>query len=172
MRIWRHSCQSALTRQLIFSPDTDVYIIGLTHLSTCKDIYIEISTLGSKEKKLLHLNQLTNSLTQDPDLAAIPLQQLPLVLQTLYAATGCDYTSFFSGLGKSTFLKAMYKYATFIGPMIPHSEKEGYLSFLRLVGSAYIDPVLLTTIIHVSCSIPLTEKARLSSNNVAWLDSI
>ena len=33
MRIWRHSCQSALTRQLIFSPDTDVYIIGLQSFS-------------------------------------------------------------------------------------------------------------------------------------------
>ena len=176
MRIWRHSCQSTLTRQLIVSPDTDVYIIGVTQWSSSKDIYIEISTLGSKEKKLLHLSHLHDSLTQDPDLAAIPQHQVPLVIQTLYASTGCDYTSFFSRLGKSSFLKAFYRFAEFIGSVNPHSEKDGYFSFLRLVGSAYYLKYRSSFTDHHHPRVLYhsfdREGQTVLHQHVAWLDSI
>ena len=49
------------------------------------------------------------ALEMDPELAGIPFSTLPQTMQTLYVATGCDYTSFFYGLGKATFLHYFYQ---------------------------------------------------------------
>ena len=68
----------------------------------------------------------------------------------MYAATGCDYTSFFSGVGKSSFLKTFYQYSRFISSgrvrnatgtladvNLETNFTNGFLAFLRLVGTAY-----------------------------------
>ena len=68
----------------------------------------------------------------------------------MYTATGCDYTSFFSGVGKSSFLKAFYQYSRFISSgrvrnatgtladvNLETNFTNGSLAFLRLVGTAY-----------------------------------
>ena len=39
---------------------------------------------------------------------------LPQVFQTLFVATGCDYISFSSGIGKATFLHYFLQHAEFI----------------------------------------------------------
>ena len=90
------------------------------------------------------------ALEMDPELAGIPFSTLPQTMQRLYVATGCDYTSFFYGLGKATFLHYFYQYATFITK--PTNDKPGtladvslennvyntgFLAFLRLVGTTY-----------------------------------
>ena len=50
----------------------------------------------------------------DPDLVNIDADILPQVFQTLFVCTGCDYISFFSHIGKATFLRYVFQYATFI----------------------------------------------------------
>ena len=64
---------------------------------------------------------------------------LPQIFQTLFVATGCDYISFFSGIGKAT-----AKFITSGQENIPstlaevcienNNYEQGFLSFLRLLG--------------------------------------
>jgi hypothetical protein len=97
--------QSTQKRFYIVSPDTDVYHIGLPlHLGD-KD---EINITGSNHKRILSLSNLKYNLISDPDLSSVSPSLLPKIMQTLYAATGCDYTSFFSGLGKTTLMKCFF----------------------------------------------------------------
>ena len=70
------------------------------------------------------------------------LTSIALIFQTLFIATGCDYISFFHGIGKATFLGTMYEYSEFItagttAPGTLTNEPNGLFSFLRLVGCAY-----------------------------------
>ena len=44
----------------------------------------------------------------------IPEIHIPRVLQTLFVSTGCDFVSFFSGIGKAFFLKVFFEYAKFV----------------------------------------------------------
>lgn len=97
MRIWLHTVHSTGTRVLIFSPDTDVYHIGLTHLQLMpgREIIVQLSKSLTSSPKLLHLNALIQALERDPDLGSVPTSLRPQALQSLYVCTGCDYTSFF-----------------------------------------------------------------------------
>ena len=71
-------------RQLIYCPDTDAYIIGLTNCHSLTDIVVDLM-IGSNERKLLPMNDLIDSLQRDPDLSLIPCEDLPAMLQSLYA---------------------------------------------------------------------------------------
>lgn len=143
--------QSRANRVLIKSPDTDVYHIGLplecTHQ---KQVLVQISPINSRELRLLNLTNLVDAMRRDPDLAAINPTILPQVLQTLYVVSGCDYISFFRGIGKATFLRYFCQHAPFITGCLPNtvgtlaetslnddSHAQGFLAFLRLVGTTY-----------------------------------
>ena len=142
-RLWRHSAQCGYHRQLIYCPDTDGYIVGLTNHNHTLDIVVELTTIGSKERKLLLLSNLIDNLERDPDLSLLPNEDLPVMLQALYVSTGCDYISSFSGIGKSSFFSAFCRYSDFItGPRMTGSlgnwkSPDAYLAFLRLVGTTY-----------------------------------
>lgn len=151
-RLWLHAKQTQCTQILVLSPDTDVYIIGLSLQCTQdKEIIVQISNMNSREVKLLHLRRLITALTDDPDLANISPTILPSVLQTLYVVTGCDYISFFSGIGKATFLRYFFQHAQFITGVLPNTTgslsdtlleseiyKQGFLAFLQLIGTVYL----------------------------------
>ena len=142
-RIWRHCQQSHLTKQYIFSPDTDTYVVGLTNHKPVAETYIDLTTIGSEDTKLLNLNKLIDCFQRDPDLAHIDQQKLPTIFQSLYVSTGCDYNPFFAGIGKGSFLRALFTFPEFItteeslSNVQPCNKEQGYLSFLRLVGTAY-----------------------------------
>ena len=88
------------------SADTDVYMIGLTRpCAINKDVIVQVSKINSRELKLLSLKNLIGAVHNDPDMAHIPLSSRLAVVQTLFVVTGCDYISFFGGIGKATFLK-------------------------------------------------------------------
>ena len=95
--------------------------------------------------KILAITNLINALNTDPDLADIPIAQRPQAFQTLYITSGCDYISFFKGIGKLFFMQVFYKQAAFIssGLNVPGTlgdiqpDGMGFLAFIRLVGSAY-----------------------------------
>ena len=144
-RIWLHVLHSAGTKKLILSPDTDVYHIGLPIIAnTDLDIIVRLSTFNSLEHRFLDIQALIRALRNDPDLAAIEPREIAPVIQMLYISTGCDFISFFNGLGKVTFLATFFEHAEFIasnsgntpGSLI-HTTSEGLLSFVRLVGCTY-----------------------------------
>ncbi len=150
-RLWLHVKKTACTRILIRSPDTDIYHIGLPlNHGNQKEIIVQINTYNSKDLTYLHLPALVTAFTNDPDLSSVPSQILPQIFQTIFVATGCDYTSFFSGIGKATFLRYFYQNAEFItsgkgnapGTLADvgldgTSFDTGFLAFLRLVGVVY-----------------------------------
>ena len=143
-RIWLHTIHSYGTKKLILSPDTDVYHIGLPVIATTDlDVLVQLSSFTSVELSLLDIQALKQAFINDPDLASIPTSVIGDIIQTLYVSTGCDFISFFTGIGKATFLNTLYEYCSFICsntediPGILSNTSQGYLAFARLIGCAY-----------------------------------
>jgi hypothetical protein len=122
------------------------------HKMQGKDVIVQLSKslLDPGKAKLLHLTALIEGLKGDLDLADVPECSRPQVLQSIYVSTGCDYVSYFAGIGKCSFLSTFYQYAGFIAagtPPWPHgslgeispdlSDQHSLCSFLRLVGCSY-----------------------------------
>ena len=83
MRVWRHAVQSNANHILIYSPDTDVYNIGMTLLQcTSCEVIVQIN-VPHKEKRYLNLTSLITALASDPDLAALPNDKLGNTMQAL-----------------------------------------------------------------------------------------
>ena len=149
LRVWLHCVHSAGTKKLIFSPDTDVYHVGLTVASSIPSCHmiVQFSRSYKEGAKFLDINNLLQALQNDPDLHGIPCQLRPQALHSLYVCTGCDYISFFVGMGKVSFLTTFYQYASFIaggtdppgsiGEVNLDPDSPALLSFFRLVGCAY-----------------------------------
>ena len=152
-RLWLHASKTLHNQVLIISRDTDVYHIGLPLSCTqTKQIMMQISALSSRELQLVNITNLVQVFKTDPDLALIEQEKVPEIMQTLYAVSGCDYVSFFSGLGKATFLRYIFQYASFITAGSSHhpttagtladteldsNYELGFLAFLRVVGFIY-----------------------------------
>ena len=92
---------------------------------------------------LLDIQALKQAFVNDPDFASIPTFLIGDIIQTLCVSTGCDCVSFFTGIGKATFLNTLYEYCHFICanteeiPGTLSNNSQGFLSFARLVGCAY-----------------------------------
>ena len=166
-RVWLHAFNSAGNKKLVFSPDTDVYHIGLPFLRPdLHDVYVQLSSVSSLDVRLLHLNYLHQALNSDPYLAFVPSNLHGRVLQTLYICSGCDYISFFAGIGKTTMMRHFFENAWFITgtPSIPGTladtdpsvMEEGFLSFIRLIGTVYFKK-------HLSVFIQDTPRALYNS---------
>lgn len=69
-----------------------------------KKVVVQLNKYDSREMRYLSLSGLNDALLNDPDLGFLSSQDLPQILQALYISTGCDYISFFSGIGKATFI--------------------------------------------------------------------
>lgn len=150
-RLWLHARQTTFPRILVISADmcTDVYHIGLPLCCTKqKEIIVQVNQVSSRQLKLLHLTGLLQALENDPDLAHIDQTILPQILQTIYITTGCDSISFFSKIGKATFFRYFFQYASFItsgegetcGTLADTSLNDtslGFMAFMRLVGTVY-----------------------------------
>ena len=147
-RIWLHVINSAGTKKLVLSPDTDIYHIGLPIITTTEfDVVVQLSSFSSLEHRLLDMQALIKALRNDPDLAVIdPAFSSSVIQMIYYISTGCDFISFFNGFGKATFLATLFEYSGFIcsdtiqAPGIladSDTNSNGFMSFLRLVGCAY-----------------------------------
>ena len=139
-RVWFHALQFA--RAMIYSPDTDTFMVGLPLLSVseCK-VVVRLDMPGAKDQIYLDMVKLTQMIKYDPDLSTIPAENRASIVQICYAASGCDFTSFFSGVGKATFFSALFRYASFVcsgaGSLQDVDKTCSFLAFLRLVISAY-----------------------------------
>lgn len=144
MRLWRHAIQVQAQRVLVYSPDTDVYNIGVPIVDQCsqKEVIVQINVAKSRELKYLHINNLVRALQDDPDCGTLPRDKLTRIFLVLFVSSGCDFISYFSGYGKGGFLNTFYQHASFItgkqsyGHLSDTSE-EGFYSFLRLIGCLY-----------------------------------
>ena len=142
-RVWRHAVCSPSKNILLYSPDTDVYNIGLKFAGLAhKEFIVQLNVIHAEDKQYLHLSNFVNSLCSDPDLACLDKDSLPVTFQVLFLATGCDYISYFKSIGKATFWNVFYQHATFItGQRMPGNlhqiNTQGFYSFIRLVGTVY-----------------------------------
>ena len=108
-------------------------------------VIIQLSKAYKNGGKFVDMKAFVEAVTSDPDLSRIPYSHRLQALQTIYVGTGCDYIPFFSGVGKISFLSTIFQYANFIvseensqgGIGSPGIGNTTFLSFLRLVGSAY-----------------------------------
>ena len=107
------------------------------------EILVQLSKSYTEYARFMDLNALLHALSGD---FAIPEEHRPQALQTIYVCTGCDYISFFQGIGKASFLTSFFRFASFItdvsllgslGKVSPDPNLSSFYSFLRLVGCAY-----------------------------------
>ena len=105
-RLWMHVKRTNTLKILNLSPDTDIYHIGLPLQHGSRNIFISVSINSTCTSQLL-LQYYKMTPTSQPS-----HQLIPQIFQTIFVATGCDYISFFSGIGKATFLR--YQHAEFI----------------------------------------------------------
>ena len=187
-RIWRHATQSEATKILIYSPDTDVYNIGLSMLDeTDKDYIIQLSVHYSAEKRYLHLNHLRSAFLTDPDFNPLPRDHICLIMQSLFICTGCDFVSYFKSFGKATIANIFLQHASFISGSNSIGNLQqtnvinreiGFLSFVRLVGTCYFKKHITAFIANYSHSTPshLYNSIDTSLSTVqkhqAWLQKI
>ena len=129
---------------------------------TSKQLVVQINVLHATEKRYLHLNNLYLALQKDPDLASLPRNDLGVIVQSLFICTGCDFVSYFKTIGKATFLNVFFQHADFIcGPRTPGclhdtaNPSNGFLSFVRLVGTCYFKKHIAAFISLFSCETPV-----------------
>lgn len=67
MRIWRHAIQSVHQHVLIYSPDTDVYNIGIPLIASSKQ-YLVQTNLPHNKPQYINVNGLLDAFYHDPDL--------------------------------------------------------------------------------------------------------
>ena len=71
MRVWLHCVHSPGTKKLIFSPDTDIYNIGLAfvYLLQGTEVVVQQTKSLREGSKFLLLHNLFRALENDPDMA-------------------------------------------------------------------------------------------------------
>ena len=76
-RIWQHVTNCSTENVLVYSPDTDVYTIGMS-LSTVhnsKQVTVQLNPLSSRVKRYININNLVKAISDDPDLSLIPVTE-------------------------------------------------------------------------------------------------
>ena len=109
------------------------------------NIVIIKTNAAGEPSKFLHMNELHDAIHRDPDFASVSTTIRARVLQAVYALSGCDFVSFFTGFGKAAFFKCLLQHSDFIvgqellpGDLSESSASEsGLQSFIRLVGCLY-----------------------------------
>ena len=145
--MWLHASQTSEKKILVYSPDTDALFISLLMVNPIiQDVCLQVNPLG-KPRQVLSITKLIEALKNDPYLImrGIPEEDRQASLVSLYILSGCDYTSFFVGCGKASFMKALFDHASFISadtPKTPGSlarltAESGFLAWLRLVRTVY-----------------------------------
>ena len=108
MRIWRHAKATSYHKILVYSPDTDVYNIGLIMVQPPLQVVVQINLLQNQQR-YIDMNKLITCLHRDPDLASLSPSKIESIILQLYIVSGCDY---FAGMEKlhfkSIFLKTLH----------------------------------------------------------------
>lgn len=186
-RLWLHVVRSAGSHKLVWSPDTDVFHVGLPIMPCYPAVHaiVQINTYHSSENRYLLMDKLYGAMKNDPDLATIPIDCRPKLLQSLFICSGCDFISFFAGLGKAKILKVAFQHSDFInsnsdalpGSLVNTTESQevGFLAFLRLIGTVYYKKHLSSFPFEsprafVNSLSSQTDESR--SQHLQWLETI
>ena len=163
-RVWRHATQTQYQRVLVYSPDTDVFNIGVAMAQAhTTDHYVVQINLLHATPRYIDINKLLLSFQCDPDLAPLPQSRIGNIMLQLYIVTGCDFISYFSGIGKATFLNVFFQHSEFICGRMSHGDlsqtdqstiDSGFLSFVRLIGTAYFKKNLATVVSKLGFETP------------------
>ena len=80
MKLWKHALEC---KGLIYSPDTDVYNVGLMYVtaSDSTEIMVQINLPHDNIQKYLNVKALCIALRCDPDLAPLPRDKIQLIFQ-------------------------------------------------------------------------------------------
>ena len=72
MRIWRNIAVFNAQKILVYSPDTDVYNVGMAvaNLYLPKDVIVQINVAQSRELRYVHIKNVIKVQEIDPDLAS------------------------------------------------------------------------------------------------------
>ncbi|XP_065198289.1 uncharacterized protein LOC135829829 [Sycon ciliatum] len=113
-RVWLHA--SKFETVLVYSPDTDVYHIGMAIVNgrVERSVFVQLDMPGSAQHRYLNVTKLVNNIRNDPDLSQVAENVRVNALQALFVCSGCDFVSFFAGFGKCSFYKSFFQFATFI----------------------------------------------------------
>ena len=72
------------------------------------------------------MQALISAFVNDPELAHIPSSSLPYLRQAFFVCAGCDFVSFFNGLGKASFLATLFEYSKYICAKSEHIPGRGH----------------------------------------------
>ncbi|CAC5366906.1 unnamed protein product [Mytilus coruscus] len=136
-RVWLHASQTAASRVIIYSPDTDTFFIGLPIVKSLrKSVFVQTKETPY-EKTFVDMMRFLSHLSHDLSLQGV--HDIESCIQMLYICSGCDFVSFFHGCGKKAFLDGFYQNAQFIasGLNLSTLDETGLCSFYRLVASVY-----------------------------------
>ncbi|CAC5392687.1 unnamed protein product [Mytilus coruscus] len=140
-RVWLHASVTTADQVIIYSPDTDVFFIGLPLVpNLTKTVYVQLrdspyNNLFLSMDKLVKCITLNDSLLQGID-------SILICMQLLFIYSGCDFVSYFRGCGKKTFFDVFRKHASFIvgnGSFADVHGHNGLHSFYRLICSVYFN---------------------------------
>lgn len=120
-------CSELHDNVVIWSPDTDVAVIGITHASHI-DTKLLFATGTGKHQRLISLSNIADNLGEAAD-----------ALAGFHALTGCDTTSSFYGKGKKAMLNLLLK-------------EPIHIQSLALIGRQFELPELSTGIEKYVCS--------------------
>lgn len=115
----------------------------------CKEVMVQLSMKPADH--MFCMTAFAAILDEDPDLYSILAEHHTAVIQATYVYSGCDYTSFFAGCGKSAFFNALYQYVDFItsrtvapGILCGDDENNSLSAFYGLVRSVYFKKYLVS----------------------------
>ena len=156
-------CRNSRSTDAAYTINNNVYNIGLS-VTDDKEYIIQFNIHHAVDKKYLVLKHLKMAFQTDPDLHLLPRDNLNLIMQCLYISSGCDYISYFKSFGKATILNIFSQYANFITgsnaignlhQTNPSDHENGFLSFLRLVGTCYFKKHIAAFIANYGHSTPV-----------------
>ena len=77
LRAWLHCRRSSGSKKLLYSPNTDVYHIGLPIVDEdrCLDIFIQLKERSKDIKRYIRMGAFLQATENDPDLAHVPTQR-------------------------------------------------------------------------------------------------
>ena len=149
--IWYHAVQVDSRKVVLYSPDNDVYNIGLYLAEKYTDKYFLVCyKLFGETASFMDVTKLSKFLSDNTNLNCFK-PFLGMVIMAVNACSGCDYVSFFRYHSKKSFLGTlMDKAEAFIGPSNEnditqregllsdiHNHRSSFLAFCRLIGYEY-----------------------------------
>ena len=151
--VYLHAVSSKYSKVLIYSPDSDVFFIGLPIAEKLREKTFIIQLKQSKyDQEYFNMSLFCETVKKTNSLRNVPSGNIASILQSLFICTGCDYISFFRYHSKVAFIQTFFKHADFISPKdgslsnsladLKNSCDHSLMSFFRLVGSVYMQGVL------------------------------